>query len=80
MSIPGATIQATEQDEGVFMVEAEGRSFHFEGIEALTPEVLETFPYEYAGRDAELLVTIEPRGEGRAPTRWVGPHLYGCGP
>lgn len=34
------------------MVEAEGKTFDFLGEEAITPEVLETFPYEYAGRDA----------------------------
>lgn len=39
------------------MVEAEGRSFRFDGVEVLTPDVLETFPYEYASRDA--LVEIE---------------------
>jgi 7-cyano-7-deazaguanine reductase len=39
------------------MVEAEGRTFAFEGFEALTPEVLETFPYEYPSRSA--LVEIE---------------------
>jgi 7-cyano-7-deazaguanine reductase len=39
------------------MVEAEGRTFAFEGQEALTPEVLETFPYEYPLREA--LVEIE---------------------
>ncbi len=39
------------------MVEAEGRTFSFDGQEALTPEVLETFPYEYPVREA--LVEIE---------------------
>ncbi len=46
------------------MVEAQGRSFPFEGIEALTPDVLETFDYEYAGRDAmveEFSVEISVR-------------------
>jgi 7-cyano-7-deazaguanine reductase len=41
------------------MVEAEGRSFPFEGVEAITPGVLETFPYEYAGRDAEVAVSTD---------------------
>ncbi|HSN55826.1 MAG TPA: preQ(1) synthase [Candidatus Sulfomarinibacteraceae bacterium] len=41
------------------MVEAEGRSFPFEGAEAITPEVLETFPYEYAGRDAEVAISTD---------------------
>jgi 7-cyano-7-deazaguanine reductase len=39
------------------MVEAEGRTFAFENQEVLTPEVLETFPYEYPAREA--LVEIE---------------------
>lgn len=34
------------------MVEAEGRIFPFESEEEITPEVLETFPYEYVGREA----------------------------
>jgi 7-cyano-7-deazaguanine reductase len=41
----------------VAMVEAEGRTFTFDGVEVLTPEVLETFPYEYPTRDA--LVEID---------------------
>jgi 7-cyano-7-deazaguanine reductase len=41
------------------MVEAEGRSFPFEGVEAITPGVLETFPYEYAGRAAEVTVSTD---------------------
>jgi 7-cyano-7-deazaguanine reductase len=41
------------------MVEAEGRSFSFEGLETLTPEVLETFPYEYAGRDATIEISTD---------------------
>jgi 7-cyano-7-deazaguanine reductase len=41
----------------VVMVEAEGRTFSFDGVEVLTPEVLETFPYEYPDRDA--LVEID---------------------
>ncbi len=39
------------------MVEAEGRTFAFDGPDKLTPEVLETFPYEYPAREA--LVEIE---------------------
>ena len=39
------------------MVEAEGKTFSFEGVDALTPEVLETFPYEYPAREA--LVEID---------------------
>ena len=41
------------------MVEAEGRSFPFEDVEAITPGILETFPYEYAGRDAEVAVSTD---------------------
>ena len=39
------------------MVIAEGKEFPFKGVEALTPEVLETFPYEYPEREA--LVEVE---------------------
>jgi 7-cyano-7-deazaguanine reductase len=41
------------------MVEAEGKEFPFEGVEALTPEVLETFPYQYAGRDAVVEISTD---------------------
>ena len=41
------------------MVEAEGRRFRFEGVEALTPEVLETFEYEYRGRDAVVEISTD---------------------
>jgi 7-cyano-7-deazaguanine reductase len=41
------------------MVEAEGRSYPFEGVEALTPEVLETFDYEYAGRGAVIEISTD---------------------
>lgn len=42
------------------MVEAEGHSYPFDGVEAIRPEELETFPYEYAGRDAVVdIVTDE---------------------
>ena len=41
------------------MVEAEGRTFEFESEEALTPDVLETFPYEYAGRDAMVEISTD---------------------
>ena len=41
------------------MVEAEGKEFPFEGVEALTPEVLETFPYEYAGREATVEISTD---------------------
>jgi 7-cyano-7-deazaguanine reductase len=41
------------------MVEAEGRRFSFDGDEALTPGVLEVFPYEYAGRDAVVEISTD---------------------
>lgn len=39
------------------MVQPEGRTFQFESEEAIRPELLECFPYEYRGRDA--LVELE---------------------
>ena len=39
------------------MVEAEGRTFSFEGVDSITPEVLETFEYEYPAR--EIVIDIE---------------------
>ena len=41
------------------MVEAEGRTFSFDGVETLTPEVLETFPYEYPVRAAEVEISTD---------------------
>ena len=41
------------------MIEAEGRRYPFAGVEALTPEVLETFPFEYAGREALVEFTTD---------------------
>jgi len=41
------------------MVEAEGRQYSFDTVEALRPEVLETFPYEYAGRAAVVEITTD---------------------
>ena len=41
------------------MIEAEGRRYPFAGVEALTPEVLETFPFEYAGREALVEITTD---------------------
>jgi 7-cyano-7-deazaguanine reductase len=41
------------------MVEAEGRQYPFDGVEALTPEVLETFAYEYRGRDAVVEISTD---------------------
>ena len=41
------------------MVEAEGKRFPFDGYDKITPEVLETFPYEYPQRDAEVLISTQ---------------------
>jgi 7-cyano-7-deazaguanine reductase len=41
------------------MVEAEGKKFPFDGVEAVTPEVLETFPYDARGRDAVVDISSD---------------------
>jgi len=41
------------------MVEAEGHRFPFDAVDVLTPEVLETFPYEYAGREATVEISTD---------------------
>jgi 7-cyano-7-deazaguanine reductase len=41
------------------MVEPEGRTFSFDGVEAITPDVLEVFPYEYAGRRAVVDISTD---------------------
>ena len=41
------------------MVEAEGARYPFDGEDALTPQVLETFPYEYAGRAALVEISTQ---------------------
>lgn len=41
------------------MVEAEGRTFEFRSLEAITPEVLETFPYEYRVREAWVEISTD---------------------
>ena len=41
------------------MVEAEGQSFPFDGEEAITPRVLETFPYEYQQREAVVEISTD---------------------
>ncbi|MCX7894508.1 MAG: preQ(1) synthase [Thermoanaerobaculum sp.] len=41
------------------MVQAEGRTFSFVGEEAIRPELLETFAYEYKGREAEITIQTE---------------------
>lgn len=41
------------------MVEAEGRKLPFEGVEKVAPELLETFPYEFPGREAEVVISTD---------------------
>jgi 7-cyano-7-deazaguanine reductase len=43
----------------VAMVEAEGREFPFDGPGKVTPGVLEVFPYEYPGREAEVEIVSD---------------------
>ncbi|MEW6337823.1 MAG: preQ(1) synthase [Acidobacteriota bacterium] len=41
------------------MVQAEGREFPFEGPEVIRPELLETFPFEYPERDADVVIVTD---------------------
>lgn len=41
------------------MVQAEGRTFPFDGPEKIMPGLLETFPYEYAEREAEVAIATD---------------------
>ena len=41
------------------MVEAEGRRFPFDGVERIAPGLLETFAYEYPGREAEVEISTD---------------------
>ncbi len=41
------------------MVQAEGKTFPFDGVEKVESGLLETFPYEYPGRDAEVVITSD---------------------
>ena len=41
------------------MVEAEGLTFPFAGEDAVTPDLLETFPYEYPEREALVEVSTD---------------------
>jgi 7-cyano-7-deazaguanine reductase len=41
------------------VVEAEGRKFPFDGVEKVAPGLLETFPYEYPGREAEVVISTD---------------------
>ncbi len=41
------------------MVEAEGMTFPFDGLEKVAPEVLETFAYQYPERDALVEISTD---------------------
>jgi len=41
------------------VVEAEGRRFPFDGVERIAPGLLETFAYEYPGREAEVEISTD---------------------
>jgi len=41
------------------MVEPEGRSYPIDGEDAITPRVLETFPYEYTTREAMVELSTD---------------------
>jgi len=41
------------------MVKAEGRTWLFDGEDAIDPALLETFPYEYEGRPAKVVVSTD---------------------
>jgi 7-cyano-7-deazaguanine reductase len=41
------------------VVEAEGRRFPFDGVEKVAPGLLETFPYEYPGKEAEVAISTD---------------------
>jgi 7-cyano-7-deazaguanine reductase len=41
------------------VVEGEGHRFPFEGVERIAPALLETFPYEYAGKEAEVVISTD---------------------
>jgi 7-cyano-7-deazaguanine reductase len=41
------------------MVEAEGRTFSFDREDAIAPNLLETFPYEYPQRDALVEIVTD---------------------
>jgi 7-cyano-7-deazaguanine reductase len=41
------------------VVEAEGRKLPFDGVEKVAPELLETFTYEFPGREAEVVISTD---------------------
>ena len=41
------------------MVQAEGRRFPFDGVDKVDPGLLETFPYEFPDREAEVVIATD---------------------
>ena len=41
------------------MVQAEGKTFAFDGVEKIDASLLETFAYEYRARDAEIVLETD---------------------
>jgi 7-cyano-7-deazaguanine reductase len=41
------------------VVEAEGRTFPFDGLEKVDSGLLETFPYEYLDREGEIIISTD---------------------
>jgi 7-cyano-7-deazaguanine reductase len=41
------------------MVQPEGMTLAFDGPEKVRPNLLETFPYEYPGREAEVVISTD---------------------
>ena len=41
------------------MVQADGRTLSFDGVEKIDASLLETFPYEYRQRDAEIVIASD---------------------
>jgi len=41
------------------VVKAQGRQFPFDGPDKVDPALLETFPYEFPGRDADVVITTD---------------------
>lgn len=56
---PTAPLFYPEIQDGAAMIEAKDKTFPFEGPEAIDPSFLETFDYEYPGRDVEMEIETE---------------------
>jgi len=41
------------------VVQAEGRRFPFDGVDKVDPGLLETFPYEFPDREAEVVIATD---------------------